>query len=120
MADKAADAGYGFFDNAPGAPEAPSTQVVGGGTCAQAQQRPHRPSRQRPSLIARPVAWRPRPSACRSRRSDQLINLVGELVITQAMLAQTGRGLDPVVYQQPVAGLTDLDRNTRDLQEAVM
>jgi two-component system chemotaxis sensor kinase CheA len=28
--------------------------------------------------------------------------------------------LDPVVYQQLVTGLTDLDRNTRDLQEAVM
>ncbi|HET8694449.1 MAG TPA: chemotaxis protein CheW, partial [Aquabacterium sp.] len=51
---------------------------------------------------------------------DQLINLVGELVITQAMLAQNSRGLDPVVYQQLVSGLTDLDRNTRDLQEAVM
>ncbi|MDA0629332.1 hypothetical protein PCS76_21205, partial [Acinetobacter baumannii] len=45
---------------------------------------------------------------------------VGELVITQAMLAQNSRGLDPVVYQQLVTGLTDLDRNTRDLQEAVM
>jgi len=51
---------------------------------------------------------------------DQLINLVGELVITQAMLAQNSRGLDPVIYQQLVSGLTDLDRNTRDLQEAVM
>ena len=51
---------------------------------------------------------------------DQLINLVGELVITQAMLAQNSRGLDPVVYQQLVTGLTDLDRNTRDPQEAVM
>ncbi|MCH2241099.1 MAG: chemotaxis protein CheW, partial [Aquabacterium sp.] len=51
---------------------------------------------------------------------DQLINLVGELVITQAMLAQNSRNLDPVVYQQLVSGLTDLDRNTRDLQESVM
>ncbi len=51
---------------------------------------------------------------------DQLINLVGELVITQAMLAQTSRNLDPAVNQQLMAGLTDLDRNTRDLQESVM
>ena len=51
---------------------------------------------------------------------DQLINLVGELVITQAMLAQTGRGLDPVVHQAMGAGLSDLERNTRLLQEAVM
>jgi two-component system chemotaxis sensor kinase CheA len=51
---------------------------------------------------------------------DQLINLVGELVITQAMLAQNSRSLDPVLNQQLLAGLADLDRNTRDLQESVM
>jgi two-component system chemotaxis sensor kinase CheA len=51
---------------------------------------------------------------------DQLINLVGELVITQAMLAQNSRALDPTVNQQLLAGLADLDRNTRDLQESVM
>ncbi|MEK9802589.1 MAG: chemotaxis protein CheW, partial [Curvibacter sp.] len=51
---------------------------------------------------------------------DQLINLVGELVITQAMLAQNSRALDPTANQQLLAGLADLDRNTRDLQESVM
>jgi two-component system chemotaxis sensor kinase CheA len=51
---------------------------------------------------------------------DQLINLVGELVITQAMLAQNGKGVDAALYQQLAAGLADLERNTRDLQEAVM
>ena len=51
---------------------------------------------------------------------DQLINLVGELVITQAMLAQKSRELDSTANQQLLAGLVDLDRNTRDLQEAVM
>lgn len=51
---------------------------------------------------------------------DQLINLVGELVITQAMLAQTGRELDGVVNQRMASGLSDLERNTRLLQEAVM
>ena len=51
---------------------------------------------------------------------DQLINLVGELVITQAMLAQNSKGVDGAVHQQLMSGLTDLERNTRDLQEAVM
>ena len=51
---------------------------------------------------------------------DQLINLVGELVITQAMLAQNSKQIDPALYQQLAAGLADLDRNTRDLQESVM
>jgi two-component system, chemotaxis family, sensor kinase CheA len=51
---------------------------------------------------------------------DQLINLVGELVITQAMLAQNSRNLDLSDSQQLLSGLADLDRNTRDLQESVM
>ena len=51
---------------------------------------------------------------------DALINLVGELVITQAMLAQRSAELDPTLHEQLLAGLGQLDRNTRDLQEAVM
>ena len=51
---------------------------------------------------------------------DQLINLVGELVITQAMLAQNGKDVDAALDQQLASGLADLERNTRDLQEAVM
>jgi two-component system chemotaxis sensor kinase CheA len=51
---------------------------------------------------------------------DQLINLVGELVITQAMLAQSASVLDPEVVEQIQNGLNQLERNTRDIQEAVM
>ncbi len=51
---------------------------------------------------------------------DQLINLVGELVITQAMLAQNGAHLEPAAQEQMAAGLADLERNTRNLQESVM
>jgi two-component system chemotaxis sensor kinase CheA len=51
---------------------------------------------------------------------DQLINLVGELVITQAMLAQSAQGVDPVVFERLHNGLAQLERNTRDLQESVM
>ncbi|WP_052106824.1 chemotaxis protein CheA [Novilysobacter defluvii] len=51
---------------------------------------------------------------------DALINLVGELVITQAMLTQRAEGLDPVAHESLLSGLAQLERNTRDLQEAVM
>jgi two-component system chemotaxis sensor kinase CheA len=51
---------------------------------------------------------------------DQLINLVGELVITQAMLAQSASLLDPLVVERIQNGLSQLERNTRDIQEAVM
>ena len=51
---------------------------------------------------------------------DQLINLVGELVITQSMLSTKGRELDPIANQGMLAGLADLERSTRSLQDAVM
>lgn len=100
--------GFGFFDDAPGAPSPEpvvpeqvaslkrlSPPVTGGGA--------------ETATIRVAVS-----------KVDQLINLVGELVITQAMLAQNSRGLDAATCQQLLAGLADLDRNTRDLQESVM
>lgn len=51
---------------------------------------------------------------------DQLINLVGELVITQAMLTQQAKQFDPVQHQSLMSGISDLERNTRHLQESVM
>ena len=51
---------------------------------------------------------------------DLIINLVGELVITQSMLAQTASTLDPVMHERLLSGMGQLQRNARDLQEAVM
>ncbi|WP_404347086.1 chemotaxis protein CheA [Enterobacter hormaechei] len=51
---------------------------------------------------------------------DQLINLVGELVITQSMLAQRSNELDPVTHGDLITSMGQLQRNARDLQESVM
>ncbi|WP_208950665.1 chemotaxis protein CheA [Rahnella sp. ChDrAdgB13] len=51
---------------------------------------------------------------------DQLINLVGELVITQSMLAQRSDLLDPVIHSDLLNSMGQLERNARDLQESVM
>ncbi|MBS1145977.1 MAG: CheA Signal Transduction Histidine Kinase [Proteobacteria bacterium] len=51
---------------------------------------------------------------------DQLINLVGELVITQAMIEQRIMALDPLIHERLLNSANQLARNTRDLQEAVM
>ena len=51
---------------------------------------------------------------------DQLINLVGELVITQAMIEQRAGALDPMLHEKLLDSVSHLTRNTRDLQEAVM
>ncbi|SOZ19081.1 chemotactic sensory histidine kinase (soluble) [Cupriavidus taiwanensis] len=55
-----------------------------------------------------------------TEKVDQIINLVGELVITQSMLAQTASSLDPVLFDRLFSGMGQLERNARDLQEAVM
>ena len=109
---------YGFF---PGAPGAPQEAGAGAATVVQA-----------PAAGTRPAGGAARAGEAKAaqmesttirvavNKVDQLINLVGELVITQAMLAQNSQGLDAAQYQQLLAGLADLDRNTRDLQESVM
>jgi len=106
--------GFGFFDGAPGAPAPVATGAAAGSSGSTASAR----------VVAKAASPVVQPEAATIRvaisKVDQLINLVGELVITQAMLAQNSRALDPALYQQLLTGLTDLDRNTRDLQESVM
>jgi two-component system chemotaxis sensor kinase CheA len=51
---------------------------------------------------------------------DHIINLVGELIITQSMLNQVVAKLDGSAHASLVAGINLLERNARDLQEAVM
>jgi len=51
---------------------------------------------------------------------DHIINLVGELIITQSMLNQVVAKLDGPAHASLVAGINLLERNARDLQEAVM
>ena len=55
---------------------------------------------------------------------DALINMVGELVITQSMLGQIGDGLVQGGANAQIEklrdGLVALERNTRELQESVM
>ncbi len=51
---------------------------------------------------------------------DGLINMVGELVITQSMLGQLGQEFDVSRVQRLQEGLSQLEQNTRELQESVM
>lgn len=51
---------------------------------------------------------------------DTLVNLVGELVITQSMLGQLGNEFDMSKLLRLQEGLAQLEHNTRELQENVM
>ena len=83
-----------------------------------------------PVLTAVPDSEPPKPRAPKAPEStsirvavekvDQLINLVGELVITQSMLAQRSDLLDPVAHSDLLNSMGQLERNARDLQESVM
>ena len=78
-----------------------------------------------PATVEPPKAPRAKASESTSIRVavekvDQLINLVGELVITQSMLAQRSGSLDPVTHGDLLNSMSQLERNARDLQESVM
>lgn len=51
---------------------------------------------------------------------DQIINQVGELIITQSMLSQLSSSLDPAIHGDLLNSIGQLERNARDLQESVM
>ena len=103
---------YGFFEGSPGLPAADA---------APAPRKEVRSAEPKAAAAANSSAGLESTTLRVSvSKVDQLINLVGELVITQAMLAQKSRELDNTASHPLLAGLADLDRNTRDLQEAVM
>jgi len=116
------DEGYGFFENAPGAPHS----AQGATDASSNAQKPteaaatDKPRAAQRAEKAPPAALESSTLRVSVEKVDQLINLVGELVITQAMLAQNSKQIDTALYQQLAGGLADLERNTRDLQESVM
>ncbi|AXA90104.1 chemotaxis protein CheA [Massilia sp. YMA4] len=110
--------GYGFFQPveqiraAAGIKDAPPAEKV---------EEDKKPARKDEKVAAAPAHGAESSSIRVSiEKVDQLINLVGELVITQAMIEQRVDTLDPMVHQRLLASVSQLTRNTRDLQEAVM
>lgn len=83
---------------------------------AAASEAPHaRAERDKPARASESTSIR-----VAVEKVDQLINLVGELVITQSMLAQRSNELDPVNHGDLITSMGQLQRNARDLQESVM
>jgi two-component system chemotaxis sensor kinase CheA len=146
------DAGFGFFDDMPGAPVTVATiEGDGFGLFTDAPGSEHAQQSEAAKANAAPATSSPgrrisddpaidRVSSGRRttdkvvvsnssetssirvsvEKVDQLINLVGELVITQAMIADAAGYLDPVEAEKLLSGIDLLARNTRDLQESVM
>ncbi|MEK6771013.1 MAG: chemotaxis protein CheA [Pseudomonadota bacterium] len=53
-------------------------------------------------------------------RVDSLMDIVGELVITQTMISETVAQFTPADLPRLLVGLTQLERNVRQLQESVI
>ncbi len=115
---------FGFFDGAPGVPEPsasePTASSLSAESAAPSVEGAPKATARAASAVGASGAMESSTLRVSVSKVDQLINLVGELVITQAMLAQKSSELDSAANQPLLAGLADLDRNTRDLQEAVM
>ncbi|GAB4477793.1 MAG: chemotaxis protein CheA [Burkholderiaceae bacterium] len=110
-ATPAEDPGYGFFVDPQSLP------------AAQAPKKAPEPPPAQPKKPDKPAGGASLESTTLRvsvEKVDHLINLVGELVITQAMLTQQAKALDPVQFQGMVSGIAELERNTRYLQEAVL
>jgi len=103
---------------APAAPT-PVAQPVAAAPVAQSAPREQPAARQeraeKPARVSESTSIR-----VAVEKVDQLINLVGELVITQSMLAQRSNELDPVNHGDLITSMGQLQRNARDLQESVM
>lgn len=94
----------------------PQPVAVAPAVKATASEAPHsRVEREKPARASESTSIR-----VAVEKVDQLINLVGELVITQSMLAQRSNELDPVNHGDLITSMGQLQRNARDLQESVM
>lgn len=118
--------GYGFFPGAPAAPK--DVDDSESQLSSTPQQNTHSNKNEAQNITNKPSSKVSASASANETSSirvsiekvDQMINLVGELVITQAMLAQTASQLDPVIFEKLLSGMSQLERNTRDLQESVM
>jgi len=115
--------GYGFFEPFVPANAAPDTAVAtmpaADDAAAAAKMKAARREADKPAAAP---AHHEASTSIRVgiEKVDQLINLVGELVITQAMIEQRTGSLDPIQHERLLASVGQLTRNTRALQEAVM
>ena len=101
--------GYGFFKDAPGTPQRSVSESAEHNATESKRAAAKRSTSSSDSSIRISV-----------EKVDQLINLVGELVIAHAILAESVSDLEPIEHQSVFDGLSNLERNSRDLQQAVM
>ncbi len=98
-------------------PVAPSTPVVPAAPVAKAAEAEKKATKSAP---AKSGGGESSSIRIATDKIDQLINLVGELVITQSMLSRVSENPMGIDINELRERMADLEHNTRDLQESVM
>lgn len=125
-ADSAQEEGFGFFTeiapataaNAANPPKPAAAMMAS----EPAQDSVHEPTKPLAVVKAKPDSDKAENNSIRVdlNKIDGLVNLVGELVITQSMLSMIGQGVQGDAGEKLQSALVELERNTRDLQEGIM
>lgn len=133
--------GFGFFEDAPSASNINTSLESASGNNAQSANTPSNTATtsnnvKAPTSGAAPTSTQAKtPSKPPAKKStaresasirvdttkiDAMVNLVGELVITQSMLSMIGQEVEGQVGERLQLAIDELQRNTREIQESVM
>ncbi len=123
--------GFGFFDEDDASPSSGAeidgdNQIEGFGLFEPDALPAPKASDQPSQPIVKPVKPKPKPAKeaasirVDTAKIDAMVNLVGELVITQSMLSNVGQEVEGQVGERLQLAIDELQRNTREIQESVM
>lgn len=135
----AADEGFGFFDDEP-APQttdvSPSHQAetepeiaarTASGKAGNTKTENTKSENSTAAKVSADYAVKAKTDSAESTsirvdiaKIDSLVNLAGELVITQSMLNLIGAEVEGAIAERLQSALSELERNTRELQESIM
>ncbi|APD92759.1 chemotaxis protein CheA [Alteromonas mediterranea] len=107
-----ADEGFGFYE-----PEnLPVKPAINDAAPSSLKQPIVKPVKPKPKAAAKEAAS----IRVDTNKIDAMVNLVGELVITQSMLSNVGQEVEGQVGERLQLAIDELQRNTREIQESVM
>lgn len=117
------DSGFGFFED-----NTTNSSPVSGSKGAEAS--PSAIKATLPTDTAKKTPHKPAPAKSETAEAssirvdinkvDNLVNLAGELVITQSMLNLLGADIEGPLAERLQTALVELERNTREIQESIM
>ena len=125
--------GFGFFEDAPSATNINTSLEIASSNNAQSASTQLNTATtsnndKAPTTGVAPTTTPAKKSTARESASirvdttkiDAMVNLVGELVITQSMLSMIGQDVEGQVGERLQLAIDELQRNTREIQESVM